>query len=53
MPVMMDSVHNFSHDWLIVILVCLEMNAADINSFLTEKDTGTPSKMSSHLMFSG
>jgi len=33
--------------------LCLEMNAGDINSFLTVKDTGTPSRTSSQLMFSG
>jgi hypothetical protein len=33
--------------------LCLEMNAGDINSFLIVKDTGTPSKTSSRLMFSG
>jgi hypothetical protein len=33
--------------------LCLEMNAGEINSFLIVKDTGTPSKTSSQLMFSG
>jgi len=38
--------------WLIVILVCLEVKAAYINNFLTEKDTGTPCKTPSWFLVS-
>jgi len=51
-PEMMDSIQNFSHDCEDIGL-CLEMNDGEINSFLIVKDTGTPSKTSSWLMFSG